>query len=58
MFDHEGVKNCKSDENFSILFSQAKYKKLVTKKNEAKRSNMHNPNQFMASQNLLYDFLK
>jgi len=50
MFDHDGVKIAKVIWSLSILFSHVKSKNLV------KWPNMHNPNQFMASQNLLYNF--
>jgi len=58
MFNHEGVQIAKVMWSLWILFSQVKSKKLVTKKYKIKEPNMHNPNQFMASQNLLYNFFK
>jgi len=52
MFDHKGVQIAKVILSLSIFFSHIKSKKLVTKKYEDKGTNMHNSNQFMASQNL------
>jgi len=53
MFDHEGVKTVKV---IWSLFLHVKPKKIGPPKYEIKGHNMHNPNQFMASQNLLYIF--
>jgi len=57
MFDHEGVKTAKWFEVFQFFFHMSNLKRLSPKKNKVKGHNVHNPNQFMASQNLLYIFL-
>jgi len=58
MFDHEGVIIVKKSWSLSILFlHDVKSRKLVSKIFDVKGPNMHNPNQFMASQNLHYNFL-
>jgi len=43
MFDHEGVKTTKVIWSLSILFLHVKPKIDITKKNEVKAHNMHNP---------------
>ncbi len=54
-FDHEGDKTMK---NFQLTFCISILKSWSPKKYEAKEPNTHKPNQFMAFQNLLYNFLK
>jgi len=55
MFDYEGVKTLKISE---LSFRMSNLKELINKKYEVEGPNKHNPNQFMASQNLLYNFFK
>jgi len=55
MFDHWGVKTMKICE---LSFCMSNLKNWAPKKYEDKGPNMHNSNQFMASQNLLYNFFK
>jgi len=45
-------------EVFLSSFHKSNLKSWWTKKYELKGPNMHNPNQFMASQNLLYNFFR
>jgi len=56
MFDHEGVKTIKRFQVFQSSFHMSNLKNWSPKKWEDKGPNMHNPKQFMAFQNLLYNF--
>jgi len=56
MFDHEGVNTTKVV--FQSSFHMSNLKSWLPKKYEDKGPNMRNPNQFMASLNLFYDFFK
>jgi len=53
MFDREGVKPIKI---FELSFFMSNLKNWSPQKYEVKWPNKHNSNQFMASQNLLYNF--
>jgi len=60
MFNHEGVKTMKARvwkwfEVFQSSIHMSNLKCWLPKKYEGKGPNMHNPNQFMASQNPLYN---
>jgi len=55
MFDHQGVKPMKI---FELSFCMSNLKNWLPKKYEVEGPNKYNPNQFMASQNLLYYFFK
>jgi len=55
MFDYEGVKTIKI---FEFSFCISNLKNWSPQKYEIEWPNKHNPNEFMASQNLLYNFSK
>jgi len=55
-YDHEGVKNTKRFQVCQSSFHMSNLKIWSPKEYEDKGPNMHNSNQFMASQNLLYNF--
>jgi len=53
MLDHKGFKLCKCFEVFQFSFYKSNRKNWSPRKYEVKGHNMHNLNQFIASQNLL-----
>jgi len=55
MFDHKSIETMKI---FELSFCMSNLKKWLPKKYKVEGPNKYNPNQFMASQNLLYNFLK
>jgi len=55
MFDHDGVKTLKI---FELSFCMSNMKSWSPVKYKVEGPNKHNLNQFMASQNLLYNFFK
>jgi len=55
MVQHEGVKTMKI---FKLSFCMSNQKSRLPKKYEVEGPNKHSPNQFMAYQNLLYNFIK
>jgi len=58
MYYHEGVKIVKVIWSLSIFFHMSNFKSWSPKQYEDKKTNMHHPNQFIASQNLFYSFFK